>query len=177
MSDPTDRSATASTQVPQTRVLREGQVELVPAEEVVPGDIVRVEAGDVVPADGRIVASATLEAQEASLTGESAPISKGTEPLAGPEVALGDRANMLFQNTSVTRGTGALVVTATGMQTEMGRIATMLTSVSRVRSPLQKELDSLTKVLGVIAWTAVAFIVVVGLLRGLEFEDVVLLGT
>ena len=77
---------------------------------------------------------------------------------------------MLFQNTSVTRGTGAMVVTATGMDTEMGRIATMLTSVSRVRSPLQKELDSLTKVLGVIAWSAVAFIVVVGLLRGLDFE-------
>ncbi len=97
--------------------------------------------------------------------------------LPAPDVALGDRTNMLFQNTSVTRGTGAMVVTATGMDTEMGRIATMLTSVSRVRSPLQKELDSLTKVLGVIAWSAVAFIVVVGLIRGLAFDDLVLLGT
>src|SRR5947209_18386696 len=137
----------------------------------------RVEAGDVVPADGRIVASATLEAQEASLTGESAPISKGTDPIPGPQVALGDRANMLFQNTSVTRGTGSLVVTATGMQTEMGRIATMLTAVKRTKSPLQRELDLLTRVLGVVAWSAVALIVVVGILRGLPASDVLLLGT
>ena len=84
---------------------------------------------------------------------------------------------MLFQNTSVTRGTAAMVVTATGMDTQMGQIATMLTSVTRTRSPLQKELDSLTKVLGVIAWTAVAIIVVVGLIRGLSGTDVLLLGT
>jgi Ca2+-transporting ATPase len=169
--------ALAKLQVPQTRVLREGEVELVPAEEVVPGDVVRLEAGDVVPADGRIVASATLEAQEAALTGESAPISKGSEALEGPEVALGDRSNMLFQNTSVTRGTGTVVVTATGMQTEMGRIATMLTAVKRTKSPLQKELDRLTGVLGVVAWTAVALIVVVGIVRGLPASDVLLLGT
>jgi Ca2+-transporting ATPase len=169
--------ALAKLQVPQTRVLREGQVELVPAEEVVPGDVVRLEAGDIVPADGRIVASATLEAQEAALTGESAPISKGPDPIAEPEVALGDRANMLFQNTSVTRGTGTVVVTATGMQTEMGRIATMLTSVKRTKSPLQKELDRLTAVLGTVAWTAVALIVVVGIVRGLPASDVLLLGT
>ena len=84
---------------------------------------------------------------------------------------------MLFQNTSVTRGTGALVVTATGMETQMGQIATMLTSVKRTRSPLQKELDSLTGVLGIIAWTAVAIIVVVGLIRGLTATQVLLLGT
>jgi len=169
--------ALAKLQVPQTRVLREGQLELIPAEEVVPGDVVRLEAGDVVPADGRIVLAATLETQEAALTGESAPISKGAETLAGPEVALGDRINMLFQNTSVTRGTTTMIVTATGMQTEMGRIATMLTSVERTRSPLQKELDGLTRVLGVIAWSAVALIIVVGLIRGLPAEDVLLLGT
>jgi Ca2+-transporting ATPase len=169
--------ALAKLQVPQTRVLREGQLEMVPAEEVVPGDVVRLEAGDIVPADGRIAASATLETQEAALTGESAPISKGAETLDGPEVALGDRINMLFQNTSVTRGTATMVVTATGMQTEMGKIATMLTSVDRTRSPLQKELDGLTKVLGVVAWSAVALIIVVGLARDLAIEDVLLLGT
>src|SRR3954468_15493794 len=169
--------ALAKLQVPQTRVLREGQLELIPAEEVVPGDTVRLEAGDVVPADGRIVTSATLETQEASLTGESAPISKGGEVLAGPEVGLGDRTNMLFQNTSVTRGTTTMVVTATGMETEMGRIATMLTSVTRTRSPLQKELDGLTRVLGIVAWSAVALIVVVGILRGLPADEVLLLGT
>jgi P-type Ca2+ transporter type 2C len=169
--------ALAKLQVPQSRVLRDRTVTLVPAVDVVPGDVVQVEAGEIVPADGRIVASATLETQEAALTGESAPVSKDTAVLAGPEVAVGDRSNMLFQNTSVTRGTGTLVVTATGMQTQMGQIATMLTSVKRTRSPLQKELDSLTRVLGIIAWTAVAFIVVIGLIRDLPIEDVLLLGT
>ena len=169
--------ALSKMQVPQARVVRDGDVRLVPASEVVPGDIVYVEAGDIVPADGRIVRSATLEAQEAALTGESAPIGKDPAALASVDVALGDRTNMLFQNTSVTRGTGSMVVTATGMQTQMGQIATMLTSVKRTRSPLQKELDSLTKVLGIIAWSAVAVIVVVGFIRGLPIQDLLLLGT
>jgi P-type Ca2+ transporter type 2C len=169
--------ALSKMQVPHTRVRRDGRLVEVPAAEIVPGDVVEVEAGDILPADGRLIRSATLEAQEAALTGESAPVAKDPAVLPVGDVALGDRADMLFQNTSVTRGTGSMIVTATGMDTEMGRIATMLTSVTRVRSPLQKELDSLTKVLGVIAWTAVAFIVVVGLLRGLPFEDLVLLGT
>jgi Ca2+-transporting ATPase len=169
--------ALASMQVPQARVVRDGAVALVPAVDVVPGDIVQLEAGDIVPADGRILHSATLETQEAALTGESAPIGKSATTLPDAEVALGDRTNMLFQNTAVTRGTGAMVVTATAMQTEMGQIATMLSSISRTRSPLQKELGSLTKVLGIIAWGAVAFIVIVGVARGEEFKDVLLLGT
>ena len=119
--------ALAKMQVPQARVVRDGSVALVPATDVVPGDIVQVEAGDIVPADGRIVRSATLEAQEAALTGESAPIAKDAGALGSADVGLGDRTNMLFQNTSVTRGTGTIVVTATGMQTQMGQIATMLT--------------------------------------------------
>ena len=169
--------ALSKMQVPQTRVVRGGEVLLVPAIDVVPGDVVQVEAGDIVPADGRIVRSATLETQEAALTGESAPIAKQADALPDGEIGVGDRSNMLFQNTSVTRGTGTMVVTATGMDTQMGQIATMLTSVTRTRSPLQKELDLLTKVLGVIAWTAVAIIVVVGLARGLSGSDVLLLGT
>ena len=169
--------ALASMQVPQARVVRDGSVALVPAVDVVPGDIVQLEAGDIVPADGRIIHSATLETQEAALTGESAPIGKSAATLPGAEVALGDRSNMLFQNTAVTRGAGAMVVTATAMQTEMGQIATMLSSISRTRSPLQKELGSLTKVLGIVAWGAVAFIVIVGVARGEEFSDVLLLGT
>src|SRR5262245_38328325 len=169
--------ALSKMQVPQTKVVRGGVVVQVPAVDVVPGDVVQVEAGDIVPADGRIIRSATLETQEAALTGESAPIPKQAGVLDGVDIGVGDRTNMLFQNTSVTRGTGALVVTATGMDTQMGQIATMLTSVTRTRSPLQRELDSLTKVLGTIAWTAVAIIVVVGLLRGLSASDVLLLGT
>ncbi len=169
--------ALSNLQVPQAKVLRDGTVALVPAVDVVPGDIVQVEAGDIIPADGRIVRSATLETQEAALTGESAPVVKGADVLARGDVALGDRSNMLFQNTAVTRGTAAMVVTATGMGTQMGQIATMLTSVTRSRSPLQKELASLTKVLGLIAWGAVAFIVVVGVARGMAFSEVMLIGT
>ena len=169
--------ALSQMQVPQARVVRGGQLVQVPAVDLVPGDIVELEAGDIVPADGRIVRSATLEAQEAALTGESAPVAKDAGVLPSGEVALGDRANMLFQNTSVTRGTASVVVTAAGMGTQMGQIATMLTSVTRTRSPLQKELDSLTKVLGIIAWTAVAFIVVVGLARGMDASEVMVLGT
>jgi P-type Ca2+ transporter type 2C len=169
--------ALSKMQVPQTRVVRSGEILLVPALDVVPGDIVQVEAGDIVPADGRIIRSATLETQEAALTGESAPIPKDKTKLGSDDIGVGDRSNMLFQNTSVTRGTGAMVVTATGMETQMGRIATMLTSVKRTRSPLQKELDNLTAVLGIIAWSAVAIIVVVGLIRGLTAHAVLLLGT
>jgi Ca2+-transporting ATPase len=169
--------ALSSLQVPQAKVVRDGSVALVPAVDIVTGDVVQLEAGDIVPADGRIVRSATLETQEAALTGESAPIGKDAGTLAGTDVGLGDRSNMVFQNTAVTRGTATAVVTATGMGTEMGQIATMLTSVKRTRSPLQKELDSLTKVLGIIAWTAVAFIVVVGLLRGMDLDELLLLGT
>ena len=169
--------ALAKMQVPQARVVRGGVITLTDATQLVPGDVVALEAGDIVPADGRIIRSATLEAQEAALTGESAPIAKDAGVLASGDVALGDRTNMLFQNTSVTRGTGTLVVTATGMQTQMGQIATMLTSVKRTRSPLQRELDSLTKILGVIAWGAVAVIVVAGLIRGMPATDLLLLGT
>ncbi|MFN8105224.1 MAG: cation-translocating P-type ATPase [Acidimicrobiia bacterium] len=170
-------TALSSLQVPQAKVLRDRSLMLVPAVDLVPGDVVQVEAGDIVPADGRILRSATLETQEAALTGESAPIGKDATTLASADVALGDRSNMLFQNTSVTRGTGTMVVTATGMQTQMGRIASMLTAVERTRSPLQRELDSLTKVLGLIAWGAVAFIFVVGLLRGMAAQELFLLGT
>lgn len=169
--------ALAKLQVPQARVRRDGQLIMIAATDIVPGDVVEVEAGDIVPADGRILRAATLETQEAALTGESMPIPKDVRPLDGTDVGLGDQTNMLFQNTSVTRGTGALVVTATGMTTQMGQIATMLTSVSRTRSPLQRELDTLTKVLGLIAWGAVAVIIVVGLLRGTPVQELLLLGT
>jgi P-type Ca2+ transporter type 2C len=169
--------ALSNLQVPQAKVVRDGTLVMLPAVDIVPGDLVQVEAGDIVPADGRLVHSATLEAQEAALTGESAPVGKDAAVLPGPDVALGDRSNMLYQNTSVTRGTASMVVTATGMQTQMGQIATMLTSVTRTRSPLQKELDSLTRVLGIIAWTAVAFIFVVGLARGMDAQELFLLGT
>jgi Ca2+-transporting ATPase len=169
--------ALAKLQIPMARVVRDGSVSELPATEIVPGDLVLIEAGDLVPADGRIVRSATLETQEAALTGESAPIAKDAAAIDGDDIALGDRSSMVYQNTSVTRGTATIVITETGMATEMGQIAAMLSSVERKRSPLQRELDGLTKVLGTIAWGAVAVIVVIGLLRGLDFSEVLLLGT
>ncbi len=169
--------ALSKMQVPQAKVLRDGELALVPAVDLVPGDVVQLEPGDIVPADARIVRCATLETQEAALTGESAPVSKDAHTLRAGDVSLGDRSNMAFQNTSVTRGTATILVTATGMETQMGQIATMLTSVTRTRSPLQRELDSLTKVLALVAWSAVAFIFVVGLARGIPGKQLLLLGT
>ena len=162
-------------QVPTARVVRDGSLAQIDAQHIVPGDVVALEAGDLVPADGRIATSATLEVAEAALTGESAPVAKDPGVLQGDEVALGDRSNMLFQNTSVTRGTATLLVTGAGASTEMGKIAGLLTSVKRTRSPLQKELDGVTKWLGLISWLAVALIVVVGIFRNLEFDTLVLL--
>ena len=162
-------------QVASARVTRDGSLAQVDALDVVPGDVISLEAGDLVPADGRIVTSATLEVAEAALTGESAPVAKDAAVLANDDVPLGDRSNMLFQNTSVTRGTATYIVTGTGAATEMGKIAGMLTSVKRSRSPLQKELDGVTKWLGLVAWLAVAIIVIVGFARGLDFSTLVLL--
>ncbi|HEY5854078.1 MAG TPA: cation-translocating P-type ATPase [Aldersonia sp.] len=168
--------ALAKMQTPQAKVTRGGTLVQIPATELVPGDVVNLEAGDLVPADGRLLRSATLETQEAALTGESAPIPKDPLTLDARDVALGDRSNMVFQNTSVTRGTATMVITETGMNTEMGRIASMLSAVTPSKSPLQRELESLTRVLGAIAWTAVAIIVVIGLLRGQSVTTVLLLG-
>lgn len=168
--------ALATMQEPTSRVVRDGEVALVPARELVPGDFVELEAGDVVPADGRLLRTATMETQEAALTGESAPIGKATDTLADEDVPLGDRTNMAFQNTAVTRGTGKLV-TATGMSTQIGHIATLLSTVEKTKSPLQRELDALTRVLGVIAWSAVALIVLIGVLRGDDVTDLLFLAT
>src|SRR5262249_16910060 len=137
--------ALAQLQVPHARVRRADQVSVVAAASLVPGDVVLIEAGDLVPADGRVLTSATLEVQEAALTGESAPVPKDAVTVVAPDTALGDRANMVFQNTQVTRGSASFVVTGTGQATQMGHIADMVTATKRSRSPLQKELDSLTK--------------------------------
>src|SRR6516225_7960663 len=167
--------ALAKLQVPQARVRRSGRVEQVDSTKLVPGDIVLLEAGDVVPADGRIITSATLEVQEAALTGESAPVPKDPETLPGGETALGDRTNLVFQNTQVTRGTTVFVVTATGSATEMGRIAGLVTATKRTKSPLQLELDGMTKVFGLLAFIAVAVIAIFGIVRGQDITTLVLL--
>jgi Ca2+-transporting ATPase len=167
--------ALAKLQVPHARVRRSGEIAEVDSTTLVPGDIALIEAGDVVPADGRIVSCATLEVQEAALTGESAPVAKNRETLPDGEVALGDRTDMVFQNTQVTRGTATFVVTATGQGTQMGQIAGMVTATKRTHSPLQRELDGMTKVFGTIAWLAVAVIAIVGIVRGQDITTLVLL--
>ena len=161
-------------QVPHARVRRAGRVEQITATVLVPGDVVLIEAGDVAPADGRLLSSATLEMQEAALTGESAPVAKDAVTLSEPDTALGDRTNMVFQNTQVTRGSASFVVTATGESTQMGHIADMVSATKRSRSPLQLELDGLTKAFGVIAWLAVMVIAVFGLIRGQDGETLAL---
>jgi Ca2+-transporting ATPase len=167
--------ALAQLQVPRARARRSGGVVEVDARRLVPGDVVLLEAGDLVPADGRLVTAATLEIQEAALTGESAPVPKDTNAIGGDDVALGDRTDMVFQNTQVTRGSASAIVTATGQSTQMGRIADMVTATKRVKSPLQRELDSLTKVFGVLAWSAVAVIAIVGIARGQDVNTLLLL--
>jgi Ca2+-transporting ATPase len=120
--------ALAKLQTPQARVVRDGSLLQIPATGLVPGDIVEVESGDLVPADGRILRSANLETQESALTGESLLIPKGPAENTA-DTALADRTSMVFQNTSVTRGTARIVVVETGMQTQMGRIASLLKEV------------------------------------------------
>jgi hypothetical protein len=145
----------------------------VPAAELVPGDVVLVEAGDRVPADGRIVAAHSLEVDESSLTGESSPVPKGTA--ASPaDAPLADRAGMAYMNTVVTRGRGEVVVTATGMGTEIGHLAGLLQATVDHRTPLQEQLHVLGKRLAVAAGVAVAAFFALGLLRGGSVADTVL---
>jgi P-type Ca2+ transporter type 2C len=158
------------------RVRRDGQALEIDAEELVPGDIVLVEAGNRVPADGRILVAATLEIEEAALTGESLPVGKQTEPVPGEDVPLGDRICMAFMNTSVTRGRGELVVTETGMATEIGHIANMLANTESEKTPLQKQLDGLSKIIATIAGIALVLVVVLGLLRDESFETLFVTG-
>ena len=167
--------ALAGLQVPMARVRRSGSVEQVDSSGLVPGDVVLIEAGELVPADARVITAASLEVQEASLTGESAPIAKNATTLPEGETALGDRTNLVFQNTQVTRGSAVVVVFATGAETQMGHIADMVTATKRVKSPLQKELDGLTKLFGVLAWAAVAIIAIFGIARGQDGETLMLL--
>jgi Ca2+-transporting ATPase len=147
----------------KTRVRRDGQVLQLPAEELVPGDIVLVEAGDRVPADGRLLHAATLEVDESALTGESVPVPKQTDAVAGDDTPLGDRVDMVYMNTNVTRGSAELMVTATGMQTEVGHISGMLAATEVEKTPLTIQLDALTKQIVVIAMVALVVSVLLGI--------------
>jgi len=152
--------------VPTARVRRDGRVQEVRASELVPGDIVLLDAGSHVPADGRLIEVANLRIQESTLTGESEPVEKRTPTLTDAGLALGDRVNLAYMGTAVVAGRGVLVVTSTGMATELGRIADMLQTTKREPTPLQKKLDQLAKGLAAAALVVAAIVLGLGVLRG-----------
>jgi len=156
----------------KARVTRDRELAELPAEELVPGDVVSIEAGDVVPADGRLLEVATLEVAESALTGESLPVGKTVEAVDGEDTPLGDRTDMVYMNTNVTRGSGQFVVTSTGMSTEVGHISHMLQSEGESESPLTKQLTKLTVQIVVIAGAALAISVIINLSRGETFHTV-----
>ncbi|HEX6058009.1 MAG TPA: cation-translocating P-type ATPase [Gemmatimonadaceae bacterium] len=161
-------------------VMRDGERRRVPAAELVPGDVILVEEGDTIPADARLVESTALQTAEAALTGESLPVSKDTDPLT-EDAPLGDRHDMIFSGTAATYGRGIAIVTATGMRTEMGRIAGMLRETREEKTPLQRELDGIGRMLGLvvvaIAAVMIATIVLVEEVRGFAaLVDVMILG-
>lgn len=160
--------------VTRARVRRDGRVREVDATELVPGDVVLLEAGDVVPADGRLVETAGLEVQEAALTGESAPVPKNAPSLDPPDAPLGDRDGMAFMSTSVTRGRGVMVVTGTGMATEIGRVAGMLGQAGQEQTPLQRRIAHLARLLSAIAGVVVLIVLVQGLVRGAALDELFL---
>ena len=150
-------------------VIRDGERQSIPAAEVVPGDIILIEEGDTVPADARLIQSTALQTAEAALTGESLPVSKDVAPIT-EEVGLGDRHNMIFSGTAATYGHGKAVVVATGMQSEMGRIAGMLKEAPSETTPLQQELDRVGKLLGIIV-VVIAVVMIVTIILVEEVSD------
>jgi Ca2+-transporting ATPase len=165
-------AALQSMMILKSRVRRDGAVVQVAAEELVPGDVVLVEAGDVIPADGRLLKAATLEIAEAALTGESVPVGKNIDVVEGDATPLGDRTDMVYMNTNVTRGTGEFVVTATGMSTEVGHISKLLEAEGDSVSPLTKQLSTLTDQILVIAGIAVVVSIALNLARGYDRDEV-----
>jgi Ca2+-transporting ATPase len=160
----------------QARVKRDGQITQLPADDLTPGDLVMFEAGDKVPADGRLLEAATLEIEEAALTGESTPVLKDTAVINRGEVSLGDRLNMAYMNTTVTRGRGVMLVTGTGMNTEIGHIAEMMNAVKEDKTPLQKQLDRLTIIMAAVAGVSFLLMTAIGLMRGLTLDLLVITG-
>ncbi len=160
---------------PHAEVLRDGVAKKIPAREVVPGDVALLHAGDYVPADGRLLEAFNLTTEEAALTGESLPVEKETEALAGV-LPVGDRNNLVHAGTTVSYGRGTALVVATGMGTEFGGIAQLLTSVVTPQTPLQKNLDRLGSVLARVALGIVLVVVALGLFRGQPFLEMLLFG-
>jgi len=160
--------------VPTVRVRRDGQIKEVEAISLVPGDIVLFEAGDRVPADGRVVESVNLRAEEAALTGESVPVDKTDKKFDDEKLPIGDQKNMVFAGTAITYGRGSVVVVETGMNTELGNIADMLQQVTDEKTPLQRKMDELGKWLAIAAFFLVAIVFAVGVWRGGELDEMFL---
>ena len=157
---------------PHARVLRDGEEKVIDASELVPGDIIRLEAGDFVPADARLLKSVSLKSEESALTGESVPSEKDADAIVEDKAPLGDRSNMVFAGCSITYGTATAVVTSIGMNTEMGKIAGMLEGEDSTQTPLQKKLAQLGKYLGILALIACAIIFIVGILSGINVLEI-----
>lgn len=157
---------------PHARVIRDGAEKVIDASELVPGDIIRLEAGDFVPADARLLTSVSLKSEESALTGESVPSEKDAAVPVNENAALGDRNNMVFSGCTVTYGTASAVVTATGMDTEMGKIANLLDNEAEVQTPLQQKLAQLGKYLGIVALAACAVIFIIGAANGIPVMEI-----
>ena len=155
---------------PTATILRDGNEVEIPAEELVPGDIVILNTGDKIPADLRLIEAMNLNTQEAPLTGESTPVEKITTPIEGNEVSVGDLKNMAYTGTTVTYGRGKGIVVTTGMQTEFGKIAAMLQGVEEEETPLQKNLDKVGKMLGYACLAIVSVVVILSIIRGHIFS-------
>jgi Ca2+-transporting ATPase len=152
-------------------VRRDGQMVHLDAAELVVGDVVALQAGDRVPADGRLLTAAGLEVQESSLTGEAQPVAKSATEVVDPAAPLGDRTTAVYMNTTVTRGHAEFVVAATGMGTEIGRIAGMLHEAEPEPTPLQRQIAALSRTLAMIAGTVIVVVFVLGLVRGQDFAE------
>ena len=158
---------------PHARVIRDGKEQIIDAADLVPGDIIKLEAGDFVPADARLLQSTSLKSEESALTGESVPSEKDANAEVTEKAPIGDRTNMVFSGCSITYGTAVAVVTGTGMNTEMGKIAGLLDNAGDAQTPLQKKLAQLGKYLGIVALAACAVIFVVGLFSDtMKIKDV-----
>lgn len=163
-----------------SKILRNGSICVIKSEDIVVGDVVILEAGDAIPADGRIIESASLKIEEAALTGESVPVDKFIDILNltdGKDVSLGDRKNMVYMGSTVVYGRGAAVITATGMDTEMGKIADALTKATEGLTPLQKKLAQLSKILTFLVLAICVVIFGVGLLRAGSFSTEIILSS
>ena len=157
---------------PHARVIRDNQEKIIDAKDLVIGDLIKVEAGDLIPADARIIAASSLKSEESALTGESVPVDKNANLIDADDVAIGDRFNMLYCGCSITYGTALAIITHTGMETEMGKIAKLLNREEETKTPLQQKLAELGRLLGILAVVICIIIFIIGLLDGISWIEI-----